>query len=187
MSRLIGSIGHLPTRLGFCLALAIAIPSAASAQSDVEDAVRFYSAAGSYCFRVAPAGVVMSQETEWTVMVLTSASNRKNTFKIRDVDPGSTGMRGATLAAAGMTVNNVWRLDSDRAEFFEKFAAGIDAGVLRARVVKIGPANLSSLKSDRERADVYLKFADRGSRVSFDKVPDLTAEQFRQYADYFPD
>jgi len=187
MSRLIGSIRRLTKWLGFCVAFAVAFPSAASAQSDVEDAIRFYSAAGSYCFRVAPSGVVMSQETEWTVMVLTSASNRKNSFEIRDVDPGTTGLRGAALAAAGIAVNNVWRLDSDRAEFFEKFAAGIDAGALRARVVKIGPANLSLLKSDRERADVYLKFADRGSRVSFDKVPDLTSEQFRQYADYFPD
>src|SRR6476660_3833213 len=104
MSLLIGAIRHLPTRIGFCVALAVAIPSAASAQSDVEDAIRFYSAAGSYCFRVAPSGVVMAQEAEWTVMVLTSASNRKNTFKIRDVDPGTTGLSGTALAAAGMTV-----------------------------------------------------------------------------------
>ena len=129
----------------------------------------------------------MAQELEWTVMLLTSASNQKSVFKIRDVDAGGTGLRGAALAAAGMTVNSVWRFDGQRAEFFDKFAAGIDAGVLRARVVKAGPANLSQLKSERDRANVYLKFADRGSRVSFDKAPDLTAEQFRAYADYFPD
>lgn len=157
------------------------------AQSEVDQAIAFYSAGGSYCFRIAPAGAVMSQEAEWTVMVLTSASNPNSMFKIRDVDPGRTGLRGAALTAAGMTVNSVWRFDGQREEFFNRFAAGIEAGVLRARVVKAGPANLSQLKSDRERADAYLKFADRGSRVSFDKVPDLTAKQFQAYVDYFPD
>jgi hypothetical protein len=172
---------------GFYLALAVMMPSSAPAQSNVDEAIRFYTAGGSYCFRIAPSGVVMSQELEWTVMVLTSASNQNSTFKIRDVDPGRTGLRGADLVAAGMTVNGVWRFDGERADFFERFAAGIDAGILRARIVKTGPANLAQLKSDRERADAYLKFADRGSRISFDKVPDLTAEQFREYADYFPD
>jgi hypothetical protein len=170
----------------FCLAVVTA-GSPPFAQNQVDDVISFYSAGGSYCFRVAPAGVVMAQELEWTVMVLTGALNRKTSFKMRDVDPGATGLMGAALAAAGMMVNNVWRLDSDRAEFIEKFAAGIDAGGLRARVVKVGPANLSVLKSDRERADVYLKFSDRGSRISFDKVPDLTADQFSTYVDYFPD
>jgi hypothetical protein len=170
----------------FCLTV-VTVGSPGFAQSEVDQAISFYSAGGSYCFRVAPAGVVMAQELEWTVMLLTNASNQKTVFKIRDVDPGGTGLRGAALAAAGMTVNSVWRFDGQRAEFFEKFAAGIDAGVLRARVVKAGPANLSQLKSERDRANVYLKFADRGSRVSFDKAPDLTAEQFRAYADHFPD
>ncbi len=171
---------------GFCLALVV-IGSPGFAQSEVDQAISFYSAGGSYCFRVAPSGVVMSQELEWTVMVLTSTSNQKSAFKIRDVDPGRTGLSGTGVIAAGVAVNSVWRFDGQRAEFFEKFAAGIDAGILRARVVKIVPANLSQLKSDRERANVYLKFADHGSRVAFDKVPDLTAEQFRTYADYFPD
>lgn len=173
--------------VGFFLALAVAMPLPASAQGQVDAAIRFYSAGGSYCFRVVPPGVALSQETEWTVMVLTSASNRQNTFKIRDVAPGTTGLRGAALSAAGMTANGVWRLDSEREEFFKKFAAGIDAGALRARVVKAGPPNLAQLTSDRERAEVYLKFADRGSRISFDKVPDLTAEELGRYADYFPD
>jgi hypothetical protein len=169
-----------------CLALVI-FGSATFAQSDVDQAISFYSAGGSYCFRIVPFGVVMSQELEWTVMVLTNTSNQRTVFKIRDVDAGGTGLRGGALAAAGMTVNNVWRLDGQRAEFFDRFAAGIAAGVLRARVVKAGPANLAQLTSERDRANVYLKFADRGSRVSFDRVPDLTVEQFRTYADYFPD
>jgi hypothetical protein len=53
--------------------------------------------------------------------------------------------------------------------------------------VKAGPANLGQLASDRERADVYLKFADRGTRIAFDKAPDLTAEEFGQYSEHFPD
>lgn len=173
--------------LGVSLVLALAMPARVLAQSQAEQAIRFYAAGGAYCFRLAASGVVLAQETEWTVMVLTGASNRRNTFKIRDVDPGNTGLRGATLAAAGMLLNGVWRSDSDREEFFRRFAVGIDAGLVRARVVKAGPPNLDQLSSDRDRADVYLKFADAGSRISFEKVPDLTASEFGQYVEYFPD
>ena len=180
-------IDHLRATVGLCLAHAFLIPSPAFAQNEVDEALRFYSAGGSYCFRLAPPGVALSQETEWTVMVLTSVSNPKTTFKIRDVDPGKTGLTGRALAETGMIVNGVWRSDGDRAEFFEKFAAGIDAGRLRARVVKAGPPNLAQLASDRARADVYLKFADRGTRIAFDKVTDLTAEEFGRYSEYFPD
>jgi hypothetical protein len=169
------------------LCLVVARPSPARAQTEADAAIRFYTAGGSYCFRIAPSGVALAQETEWTVMLLTSTSNPKTSFRIRDVDPGRTGLSGAALAAAGVGVNSVWRSDRDRADFFDGFASGIEAGVLRARVVKAGPANLSQLKSDRERADVYLKFADRGSRVAFDKAPDLTPAQFRQFLDYLPD
>jgi hypothetical protein len=129
----------------------------------------------------------MAEETEWTVMVLTSASNHRNTFKIRSVDPGDTGLRGAGLLTAGRLANDVWKFDGARADFFDRFAEGIRAGKLRARVVKAGPPNLGQIASERARAEIYLKFADKGSKVSFDKVPDLTAEQFQQYSEYFPD
>jgi len=34
---------------------------------------------------------------------------------------------------------------------------------------------------------LYLKFADGGSQGSFEDVPDLTADEFREYAGYFID
>jgi hypothetical protein len=170
-----------------CLLFLATTLSTLSAQGSVQRTLDFYSGGGSYCFRVVPAEVPLSSEDEWTVMVLTSASNAKTSFKIRAVDAGKSGISGSDLTTMGMTVNGVWRSDRDRAEFFEKFAEGIRAGTLRAKVVQIRPKELNRLKSDRERADVYLKFADRGSSVAFDKAPDLTAEEFGRYAEYYPD
>lgn len=167
------------------LGLAIAAPGAA--QSQVDGALAFFQGGGAYCFRLAPEGVALSEEREWTVMVLTSAPNPRNVFRIREVDPGSTLLRGPALAAAGTSVTGVWRSDRARAEFFERFAAGIEAGTLRARVVQLHPATLDRLNSDRERADLYLKFSGRGSRVAFDSVPDLKADELAQYSTYFPD
>ena len=161
--------------------------SRVAAQSAVDAALSFYSHGGAYCFRVAPFGTALSEEREWTVMMLTSASNHHNSFRIRSVDPGETGLHGSGLMTAGRFANDVWKFDGTRAEFFERFADGIREGQLRARVVKAGPANLPQITSERERAELYLKFADKGSRVSFDKVPDLTADEFMQYAEYFPD
>jgi len=129
----------------------------------------------------------MSEETQWTVMMLTSASNHHNTFRIRTVDPGETGLSGSSLQSAGRLANDVWKFDGTRGDFFERFAEGIRAGKLRARVVSAGPPNLEQVASERERAELYLKFADKGTRVSFDKVPDLSPEQFQKFADYFPD
>lgn len=156
-------------------------------QSAVDSAISFYSHGGAYCFRIAPSGTTLSEETEWTVMLLTAGSNHRNSFRIRSVDPGTTGLSGSGLMAAGRLANDVWKFDGTRAEFFERFADGMRAGQLRARIVRIEPANLSRITSERERAEVYLKFADKGSRVSFDKVPDLTPEELMQYAEYFPD
>lgn len=160
-----------------------------TAQSAVDTALSFYSHGGAYCFRIAPFGTALSEETAWTVMVLTSASNHRNAFRIRSVDPGATGLRGSGLIAAGRFANDVWKFDGTRAEFFERFADGIRSGELRARVVKTGPPrrDLAQIASERERAELYLTFADKGSRVSFDTVPDLTPEAFMQYAEYFPD
>lgn len=153
----------------------------------VDAALRFYSDGGAYCFRLAPAGVAMAEETAWTVMVLTSATNGRKAFKIRELDAGRSGYQGDTLKAFGEAVTGVWRVDRDRAEFFERFAAGITAGRLRARVVRIQPENLASLTTDRERAELYLKFSERGSRVSFEGAPDLAAAALGAYAEYFPD
>jgi hypothetical protein len=156
-------------------------------QNAADAALSFYSKGGAYCFRLAPFGTALSEETEWTVMVLTSASNRHNTFRIRSVDPGDTGLKGSGLQTAGRLANDVWKFDGARADFFDRFAEGIRAGKLRARVVKTGPPNLAQTTSERERAEMYLKFADKGTKVSFDTVEDLTAEQFQQYEEYFPD
>lgn len=172
--------------LGVCLTL-LAWAGSASAQTAVDSALAFYARGGAYCFRVAPLGTALSEETEWTVMVLTSVSNHRNAFRIRTVDPGDTGLRGPGLLAAGRLANDVWKFDGTRADFFDRFAQGIRDHKLRARIVKAGPPNLSAVASERERAELYLTFADKGSRVSFDKVPDLTADQFLEFAEYFPD
>jgi hypothetical protein len=165
----------------------VAVAAPASAQNAVDSALSFYAKGGAYCFRVAPFGTALSEETEWTVMLLTSASNHHNAFRIRTVDPGETGLSGNGLQMAGRLANDVWKFDGSRADFFQRFSEGIRAGKLRARVVKAGPPGLAEVASERERAELYLKFADKGTRVSFDKVPDLTPEAFQQYSEYFPD
>ena len=157
------------------------------AQNAVDMALSFYSNGGAYCFRVAPFGMSLSEETEWTVMVLTSTSNHRNTFRIRSVDPGGTGLSGTGLRQAGLYANDVWKFDGSRSDFFQRFSEGIRAGKLRARVVKAGPPTLAQTTSERDRAEMYLKFADKGTKVSFDKVPDLTPDEFQQYSEYFPD
>lgn len=164
-----------------------AVAQSPTSQNAVDIALSFYAKGGAYCFRVAPAGTSLSEETEWTVMVLTAASNRRNTFRIRSVDPGDTGLSGSNLTAAGRLVNDVWKFDGTRIDFFQRFSEGIKDGKLRARIVKAGPPNLAQITSERERAELYLKFADKGTRVSFDKVVDLTSEQFQQYSEYIPD
>lgn len=175
--------------LGACAWLLVLVgASAAMAQATaVDSALAFYGKGGAYCFRIAPPGTALAEESEWTVMVLTSASNHHNSFRIRSVDPGDTGLSGSGLITAGRLANDVWRFDGSRAEFFERFAQGIRDHELRARVVNAGPSNLAEIASDRERADLYLKFADKGTRVSFERVPDLTADQFLAYSEYFPD
>ena len=167
--------------------LVTASSTATYAQTAVDVALSFYANGGAYCFRVAPFGTPLSEEREWTVMVLTAASNHRNTFRIRSVEPGATGLSGARLQSAGRFANDVWKFDGTRADFFQRFGEGIRSGKLRARVVKAGPPNLAQITSERERAELYLKFADSGTKVSFDKVPDLTAEEFQQYSEYFPD
>jgi len=122
-----------------------------------------------------------------TGMVLTGKTNPNTRFTLRELRPGRARTSPSALKTLGDVVTGLWRLDRDRDEFFKRFAEGIDRGVLRAKVVLTGPANLASLKSDRERADVYLKAAEKGMTISFDKVPDLGATEFMRYAEYFPD
>jgi hypothetical protein len=168
-----------------CVCMVVqAMPMAA--QNAVDAALSFYSHGGAYCFRVAPEGRTLAEESEWTVMVLTSTANRRNTYKIRSVDPGDTGLSGSGLMSAGRLANDVFKFDGSRSDFFDRFAEGIRAGRLRARVVKTGPSNLAEL-SERARVEEYLKFADRGARVSFDKARDLTADEFLAFSDYLPD
>jgi hypothetical protein len=169
------------------LVLLLVVAGRAGAQNAVDAALSFYSKGGAYCFRVTPPGTSLSEESEWTVMVLTSTSNHHNTFRIRSVEAGDTGLSGSSLTTAGKLANDVWKFDGSRTDFFHRFAEGIRAHKLRARVVKTAPPALAQITSERDRAELYLKFADRGSKVSFDKVADLTAEEFAQYEDYIPD
>ena len=169
------------------VSLVLVAVAPASAQNAVDFALSFYAKGGAYCFRVAPFGTALSEEPEWTIMVLTSASNHHNSYRIRSVEPGDTGLSGSGLQTAGRFANDVWKFDGTRADFFERFSEGIRSGKLRARVVKAAPPALAQAASERERAELYLKFADKGTRVSFDKVPDLTVDQFQQFSEYFPD
>lgn len=179
-------IRTLARACGVGLLLWVASPASAQPAA-VDSALAFYSRGGTYCFRIAPFGTALSEETEWTVMMLTAASNHRNSYRIRSVEPGDTGLSGSGLLTAGRLANDVWKFDGTRAEFFERFADGIRDHKLRARIVKAGPPNLAQIASERERAEIYLAFADKGTKVSFDKVPDLTPEQFLEYSEYFPD
>lgn len=166
--------------------LLLLLSSPLAAQSDVDPAIRFFLAGGGYCFRVAPEGVSMSEETEWTMLLLTSSENRRNEFKIRTIDPGPTRLGGEALTAVGESVTSLWRRESLRREFFERFAAAIKGGLLRAKVVKVVPPRLAQLKPT-DRAELYLDYADRGTRVDFSRGRDLTAEQFLEFESHNPD
>ncbi len=170
-----------------CVLMTVVAAADLRAQTPVEAAMSFYLKGGAYCFRVVPFGVNLSEEPEWTVMLLTSRGNRKNTFRIRSVDAGETGVNKNGLMILGRLANDVWKFDSQRHEFFERFSTGIRDGQLRARVVRIAPPKLKQATTDQQRAEVYLAFADRGSKVSFDDVPDLTPEAFQEYAEYLID
>jgi len=138
--------------------LTVLVSSApASAQSAVDTALLFYSKGGAYCFRVAPSGIALSEEREWTVMMLTSAENHHNTFRIRSVDPGEAGLNGHGLQTAGRLANDVWKFDGSRSDFFQRFADGIRSGKLRARVVKAGPPNLAQIDSDHAKLEKSTK------------------------------
>ena len=176
---------RLTLSIAMVLGLIAGVPAAAQTQADV--ALNFFRAGGAYCFRIAPPGVAFSEETEWTIMLLTSASNHKTSFRIREVDAGATGLRGQQLKDIGLDVTGVWRSDRIREDFFARFAEGMAGNQLRARVVRISPANLAQLTSARDRAELYLKFSERGSAVAFDKARDLQAAELAQYADYLPD
>jgi hypothetical protein len=171
--------------LAVVVAVLAAVPVAAQTQTDV--ALSFFRAGGAYCFRIAPLGVALSEETEWTVMVLTSAANHKTVFKIRELDAGPTGLRGQRLKDMGSDVTDVWRSERLREDFFDRFAKGIADHELRARVVRISPGNLAQLTSARARADLYLKFSERGSIVAFGKAQDLDPAELAQYSEYLPD
>jgi hypothetical protein len=157
-----------------------------SAQNAADIGIRFFSDGGVYCVRVAPEGTNLAEETAWTVMMLTGVSYRRNTCRIRSFEAGATTISRDSLNRIGLSVIEVWRRESLREEFFGRFAQGIGARVLRARVVTLTPPRLAAM-SEMDRAEAYLKFSDRGSRVEFDKVPDLSAEEFLAFQTYNPD
>jgi hypothetical protein len=176
------------TRVFLCVGvLALLAPSQRlRAQGEVETAMRFFGEGGAYCFRAAPEGTSLSEETEWTILMLTGSANANNTCRMRAMEKGATKLDGDTLKSIGLVVTGLWRRDGLRDEFFDKFAAAISTGQLRARVVKMSPAGLAAMKP-MARADAYLKFADRGTRVDFSKVEDLTPEAFLAFRSYLPD
>ena len=159
-------------------------PSAAAQEAEL--AMRFFSDGGAYCFRIVPEGTNLSEEAEWRIMVLTGTPNRRNEFRIRTVDPGRLRLGDEALKELGITITGVWRRERVRDEFFEDFANGIRRGVTRARVVTISPARLARM-TRTERAEFYLDWADKGSRIDFGDVPDLTPEEFLAYRTYVPD
>lgn len=172
-------------RLLIVLSLALA-PAPLFAQTEVDLAIRFFAQGGAYCFRIAPEGTNLSEETEWTVMVLTNTENRKRDFRIRSVDPGPMNIKGQALNDVGLSITMIWRRDLLRDDFFERFAAGIDGRSLRARTVQVVPPGLSTMKP-RERAELYLKFGDRGTRVNFEHARELTDDEFAAYRTYLTD
>src|SRR6185503_2204203 len=118
MSRMIGEV-RTTFSTAIVVGLLAAMPAAAQTPADV--ALDFFRNGGAYCFRIAPAGVALSEETEWTIMLLTSASNRKTSFKIREIDAGATRLSGQRLKDAGRDVTAVWRSDRAREDFFARF------------------------------------------------------------------
>jgi hypothetical protein len=166
--------------------LALLLGPAAVAAQEAERAMRFFSDGGAYCFRIAPEGTNLADEPEWRIMLLTGAANRRNDFRVRTVDPGRLRLDGEAVKELGMVITGVWRRDRIRDEFFEEFANGIRRGITRARVTTIKPPRLERM-ARTERAELYLDWADRGSRVDFSRAQDLTAEAFLAYQTYVPD
>ena len=168
------------------IGLAIAWAGPVRAQTEADVALRFFQSGGAYCVRLAPEGTDLSEEAAWTVMMLTSSGSRKNTLPIRDVDAGTSGLRGPELTEVGLIVTSVWRRDRVREEFFDRFAAGIADGKLRARLITLTPPGLATM-TPRQRAELYLKFSDRGTKVDFEKVADMPPDEFRKFRTYVPD
>jgi hypothetical protein len=166
-----------------CCAWCFLAPHRLLAQNEIDVAMEFFRDGGAYCFRLAPEGTNLSEETDWTVMMLTGGGNRRNEFRIRSMDPGATRLSGKALTDVGLAITSIWRRDRIRDEFFERFAVAITGGLLRARVVTLSPPGLSGMTL-RERAETYLKFADKGSKVDFSKSSDLTAEKLLSYQTY---
>lgn len=156
------------------------------AQNGADVGIRFFGDGGSYCFRLAPEGVSLSEEASWTVMMLTGTANTSNNCRIRSFDDGPMTIDRQSLNRIGLSVIEVWRRESLHEDFFERFAEGIKSRVLRARIVTLTPPRLATM-SESDRAEEYLKFSDRGSRVDFERVPDLSPEQFLAFQNYLPD
>ncbi len=164
----------------------VALAAELNAQNGAEVGIRFFGDGGIYCFRLAPEGTNLSEETAWTVMMLTGAANTKNDCRIRSFDDGPMSIGRESLNRIGLAVIEVWRRESLRDEFFGRFAQGITARVLRARIITLTPPRLATM-SEPDRAEEYLKFSDRGSRVDFSKVPDISAQHFLSFKNYLPD
>lgn len=110
-------------------------------EDDFKRAIQFYTEGGSFCFRAVPIKDA-EKESEWTVIVFSSKSLAKPSFRIGEIelpkkladDPDHLKRVGASL-----NIQIVMNDPKNRAEFFKRFAEGIDSGVLRARLVKTEP------------------------------------------------
>ena len=122
-------------------------------------------------------------------MVLTSAANHHNTFRIRSVDAGDTGLNGSGLQTAGRLANDVWKFDGSRSDFFQRFSEGIRIGQAQ------GPRREGRTSEPRRRSprsvnvrSCYLKFADKGTKVSFDERARISPpKSSADISEYFPD
>jgi hypothetical protein len=168
------------------IGLVVASAGPVRAQTEADVALRFFQAGGAYCVRLAPEGTDLSEEAAWTVMMLTSSGSKKNALRIRDVDAGTSGLRGPELTEVGLIVTSVWRRDRVREEFFDRFAAAITDGSVRARLVTLTPPGLTAM-TPRQRAELYLKFSERGTRVDFEKIADMPPDEFLRFRTYVPD
>ena len=173
-------------RLAAVVGLVTAMNGPVRAQTEADVALRFFQSGGAYCVRLAPEGTDLSEEPAWTVMMLTSAGSKKNTLRIRDVDAGTSGLRGQELTDVGLTVTSVWRRDRVREDFFDRFSAAIADGKVRARLVTLTPPGLATM-TPRQRAEAYLKFSERGTKVDFEKSADMPPDEFLRFRAYVPD
>lgn len=105
-------------------------------EDDFSRAIQFYREGGSFSFRLAPQGTAAGGTT-WTILMLTSASNKAPVFRYGAVELG----KGSSLnpIGAGLNVQIVMNHLENRRELFKRIASDIEKKALRAIVVTTQP------------------------------------------------